>query len=346
MKTPLTMQERMDTSETIKRLTDKSKESFSLAIELYNRPTLKYHAEACSIFLCNAWELMLKAYLIKTQGISSIYFKDNPERTISLDDCLSKIFTNDKAPLRVNMRELIDFRNTNTHFVTDEWEIFYGPYLQAAVTNYAQQLEELLNESVSDLMPENHLTLAVRRGDIQPDIIRAKYDPAVAERLLKKRHELAEVAGTNGDENIAAIYETTLRLVKKEGDADLNVYVSKNSDTPVNVIRNVKDSRSYYPYTPKIVIDKVNHRLKRENIDLVRDGEPHERFNMYDFGLFTGIYNMKGDERFSYDRSSPHESNRAYIYNAYTVDFILQRLKEEPNHLDILKQKSQKNKRH
>lgn len=46
------------------------------------------------------------------------------------------------------------------------------------------------------------------------------------------------------------------------------------------------------------------------------------------------------------DRSSPHESNRAYIYNAYTVDFILQRLKEEPNHLDILKQKSQKNKRH
>ena len=346
VKTPLTRQERIDTSETIKRLIDKSKESFSLAIELYNRPTLKYHAEACSIFLCNAWELMLKAYLIKTQGISSIYFKDNPERTISLDDCLSKIFTNDKAPLRVNMRELIDFRNTNTHFVTDEWEIFYGPYLQAAVTNYAQQLEELLNESVSDLMPENHLTLAVRRGDIQPDIIRAKYDPAVAERLLKKRHELAEVAGTNGDENIAAIYETTLRLVKKEGDADLNVYVSKNSDTPVNVIRNVKDSRSYYPYTPKIVIDKVNHRLKRENIDLVRDGEPHERFNMYDFGLFTGIYNMKGDERFSYDRSSPHESNRAYIYNAYTVDFILQRLKEEPNHLDILKQKSQKNKRH
>nr|WP_284784873.1 DUF3644 domain-containing protein [Corynebacterium sp. MSK192]MDK8697848.1 DUF3644 domain-containing protein [Corynebacterium sp. MSK192] len=124
----MTEQEGMNTSDTIKRLTEKSKESFSLAIELYNRPTLKYHAEACSIFLCNAWELMLKAYLIKTQGISSIYFKDNPERTISLDDCLGKVFTNSKSPLRINMRELIDFRNTNTHFITDEWEIFYGPF--------------------------------------------------------------------------------------------------------------------------------------------------------------------------------------------------------------------------
>ncbi|MEK0091959.1 DUF3644 domain-containing protein [Corynebacterium kefirresidentii] len=342
----MTEQEGMNTSDTVKRLTEKSKESFSLAIELYNRPTLKYHAEACSIFLCNAWELMLKAYLIKTQGISSIYFKDNPERTISLDDCLGKVFTNSKSPLRINMRELIDFRNTNTHFITDEWEIFYGPFLQAAVTNYAQQLEELLNESVSDLMPENHLTLAVRRGDVQPDIIHAKYDPAVAKRLLKKSHELAEAAGTGGNENIAAIYETTLRIVKKERDADLNVYFSKGSDIPVNVIRDVKDSRSYYPYTAKLVLEKVNHRLKRENIDLIRDGKPHERFNKYDFGLFTSGHNMKGDERFSYDRSSPHESNPAYIYNDNTVNFIVQRLKEEPDYLDNLKQKSSKNNRH
>lgn len=289
---------------------------------------------------------MLKAYLIKTQGISSIYFKNNPERTISLDDCLSKIFTNSKSPIRINLRELVSFRNTNTHFITDEWEIFYGPFLQAAVTNYAQQLEELLNESVSDLMPENHLTLTVRRGDIQPDIIHAKYDPVVAKTLLKKSHELAEVAGTSGDENIAAIYETTLRLVKKEGDADLNVYVSKDSDIPVNVIRDVKDSRSYYPYTSKLVIEKVNRRLKRENVHLIRDGEPHERFNKYDLGLFTSGHNMKGDDRFSYDRSSPHELNPAYVYNDKTVSFIVQRLKKEPDYLDKLKQKSLKNNRH
>ena len=51
----------MGYEEIVQRLLEKSKEAFILALELYNRPTLKYHAESCSIFLCNAWELMLKA---------------------------------------------------------------------------------------------------------------------------------------------------------------------------------------------------------------------------------------------------------------------------------------------
>lgn len=45
------------------RLIEKSQEAFLLAIELYNRPTIRYHAEGCCFFLCNAWELMLKAHI-------------------------------------------------------------------------------------------------------------------------------------------------------------------------------------------------------------------------------------------------------------------------------------------
>jgi hypothetical protein len=50
---------------TYDRLIQKSEEAFLLAVELYNRPTIRYHVEGCSFFLCNAWELMLKAYMIK-----------------------------------------------------------------------------------------------------------------------------------------------------------------------------------------------------------------------------------------------------------------------------------------
>lgn len=109
--------------DTADRLLEKSKEAFALAVELYNRPTLKYHAESCSIFLCNAWELMLKSYIIHKCGIDEIYYDDG-DKTIALADCLKKVFTNDKDPLRINMAELIRFRNTNTHFITDEYEIF------------------------------------------------------------------------------------------------------------------------------------------------------------------------------------------------------------------------------
>lgn len=328
---------------TCARLLEKSKEAFALAVELYNRPTLKYHAEACSIFLCNAWELMLKAYLIDERGIDSIYYSDNPDRTIALEDCLKKIYTNEKSPLRVNMRELIRFRNTNTHFITDEYELFYGPFLQASVTNYADQLEDLHGDSVSEIMPENHLALAIRRGSIEPDVIRAKYDVATAQELLKRKGHLSNAAGPEGNQQVAAVFETSLRLVKKEGDADLNVFVARDADAGVAIVKDVKDAMSYYPYTPGVIVEKVNKRLRREGIKISRGGEVRLRFNMYDFTLFTAGHHMKGDARFSYDRSAEHEKNASYVYNPHTVDFIVGRLSEDPGgYLDKLKNEAPK----
>lgn len=51
---------------TIERMLDKSQEAFIMAIEIYNRPSLKYRVEGFSFFMCNAWELMAKAQVIKT----------------------------------------------------------------------------------------------------------------------------------------------------------------------------------------------------------------------------------------------------------------------------------------
>lgn len=81
-----------------KRLLDKSKEAFALAVELYNRPTLRYHAEACSIFLCNAWELMLKAHLIEEEGLEAIYYprqsrSNNLARRLPQKDFLQRQIT-------------------------------------------------------------------------------------------------------------------------------------------------------------------------------------------------------------------------------------------------------------
>ncbi|MCI5658653.1 MAG: DUF3644 domain-containing protein [Megasphaera elsdenii] len=56
------------------KLIEKSKEAFIVAIELYNKPTIKYRVEGFSFFICNAWELMLKAHLIRTKGEYSIYY--------------------------------------------------------------------------------------------------------------------------------------------------------------------------------------------------------------------------------------------------------------------------------
>ena len=84
-------------------LLEKSKEAFIMSVEIYNKPTIKYRVEGFSFFICNAWELMLKAHIIKKFGGDKIYYKDKPNRTISLSDCVKEVFTNNKDPLRINL---------------------------------------------------------------------------------------------------------------------------------------------------------------------------------------------------------------------------------------------------
>ena len=54
----------MQSTDLSNQLLDKSKEAFTMAIELYNKPTIHYRVEGFAMFICNAWELMLKAHIL------------------------------------------------------------------------------------------------------------------------------------------------------------------------------------------------------------------------------------------------------------------------------------------
>lgn len=69
------------------RLVVKSIEAFIMGLEIYNKPTIRYRVEGFSF---NAWELMLKAHLIRIG--KNIYYDDNNDRTLSLSDCLKSIY--------------------------------------------------------------------------------------------------------------------------------------------------------------------------------------------------------------------------------------------------------------
>jgi len=83
----------MESTPLVQQLLNKSQEAFLMAIEIYNKPSIRYRVEGFSFFICNAWELMLKARIINTQGIDAIYYKDNPSRTKTLENCIKMIFT-------------------------------------------------------------------------------------------------------------------------------------------------------------------------------------------------------------------------------------------------------------
>lgn len=310
---------------TCSRLLDKSQEAFLLAIELYNRPTIRYHAEGCCFFLCNAWELMLKAHIIKRDGGQAIYYPGS-DRTLSLSDCLKRVFTNENDPLRRNMDVVMEFRNTSTHFVTDEYELFYGPVLQQSVHAYEEKLRELHSIEISDRIPENYLALTVRRDILDLDTIRARYPREVVEKMLQLGSSVA--ANRSGVQGIT--YATELRLTKKK-IGGFPVRIANEADAAVSIVKSLTDPVHKYTYRTKSAVAFIRRKLAKEGVTLLVKGEPRE-FNNFHFMTFTDFYNMKGDERYSYDLSLGGE-NPSWCYSQQAIDLMLQEINRDPEHI-------------
>ena len=187
----------------VNKLLDKSKEAFIMAIEIYNKPTIRYRVEGFSFFICNAWELMLKAHIIKIYGETSIYYKDNPNRTITLENCIQKIFTNGKDPLRLNLEKIVELRNTSTHFITEEYEMVYVPLFQACILNFNDKIFEFFGIDMTQIIPQNFLTLSVSLKSLNAAEIFAKYPEIVSKKFLNLKNSVDEL--TNSENSKFAI---------------------------------------------------------------------------------------------------------------------------------------------
>lgn len=288
------------------KLIEKSKEAFVMAIEIYNKPSIKYRIEGFSFFICNSWELMLKAHLIKKSGIESIYYKDNTERTITLENCLQKIFTNEKTPLRRNLMKIIELRNTSTHFVTEEYEMVYIPLFQACVLNFVEKMQEFHGVDMTEVVPQNFLTLAISMKALDENEIRAKYPEEIAKKLIDTHNQLEQMIAEN-NQSFAIKIEHLHYITKDKSKATSFVYVDKDAEAGVKIIKELKDPNNTHKYTMKNAIKEINRRLQSIGIDFV--------INQYIFDLFNKAYGIKENEKYCY-------VHRQYAQPSYTYSIL------------------------
>ncbi len=322
--------------EVQKQLIDKAKEAFVLAIEIYNKPSIRYRLEGFSFFICNAWELMLKAHMINKFGEDAIYFSDKPNRTISLERCVQKIFTNEKAPLRKNLEKVIELRNTSTHFITEEYEAVYIPLLQACVFNFVDKMMEFHNVDMTQIIPENFITLSVRLKSLDETEIRGKYEKQVAERLISVNNSLQPLMEENNNA-FAIKVDHYYYLTRKREQATEFYHIEKEATEGVRVIKEMKNPNETHKYNAKACIKEINKRLLKNGIVMLFNGVP-TKFNKYHFQNFVSYFGLKENERmcFTYQISTQPQ----YSYSQQTIDFIYDEIKKSPNTiLDDLKQK-------
>ena len=320
----------------LERLIDKSKEAFMMAIEIYNKPSIRYRLEGFSFFICNAWELMLKAHLIKKYGEDSIYYPDKPNRTISLENCVKKVFTNEKAPLRRNLEKVIELRNTSTHFITEEYEAVYIPLLQACVFNFVNKMLEFHNVDMTEIIPENFITLSVRLKSLDEVEIRGKYTEQVAEKLISIQEQIEKME-ENNNSSFAIKVEHYHYMTKNRNEATELYHIEKEATEGVRIIKEMKDPNSTHKYNAKACIKELNKRIEKNGILVHYNGE-QAKINNYHFNNFVKYFGLKENSKmcFTYQISTQPQ----YSYSQQAIDFIYEEIKKAPDTiLNDLKEK-------
>jgi hypothetical protein len=283
------------------KLIEKSIEAYILSLEIINKLSVKYRVETFVYLICNAWELLLKAKIIdENKSCKTIYYKkkrNQTRRSLSLKDCLRKIFDNEKDPIRRNIERIEEFRDDSVHLIISQIPKDILGLFQVCVINYQKHLLKWFDISLSDRVPVGMMSIVY---DFNPqefdfeDITMKKKLGRDAFKYLSKfqadlKKELDEL-GKSSDFSIDIGY--TLGLIKqpKEGDIILTQGSAGNRGANLTGIIEVpKDPSRTHPYRRDDLLKIINDQINE-----------YDELNRYDMNCVNNVYQIKKNPDYFY----------------------------------------------
>lgn len=274
------------------RFVDKAAAAMTSAVEVYNKPSFTYREETFAILSLNAWELLLKAKVLKDAGndlkslrvyeprkiksgktSKKLYFKRNRAgnpHSISIGACISSIDKSiAKLPLEVkgNLTALTEIRDNSVHYITA------SPVLakqaqelaSACVKNFVLLAKSWFSRDMSSAL---HLVLPLSFIDGSAEVESVVVSPDES-RLIKYLQHLAEA-----DTDISSAYAIAIRLQVKLEKSSLSsaskVQVSKDADA-VKITMSEQDIREKYSWDYRELCLRLVKRYK----DFKQDAKFH-----------------------------------------------------------------------
>lgn len=221
----------MKINKTYRSLLDKSIASMLSAIELYNKPNFQYREETFAILVVNAWELLLKAIILRQNRykLRSLYVlkpcinKDgtksttrkyvdknrsgNP-KTISIMETLSILDNQKYLPtnLRDNIEALIELRDNSIHF--------------ANMDDISRQIQELGFACI-----KNYITL-IKEKKIEIDI--SNYNFYLMPLAYVSSNMVSESVLTEETKNYLTLVKS--KIAKEESDQNYDIAITIDID--------------------------------------------------------------------------------------------------------------------
>lgn len=275
-----------------------------MSMEIINKPTINYRTEGFCFFICNAWELLLKAFLIdKSQDINVINYKDDSNRTIGLDECVERVFTSTTDKTKNNITFIRNIRNKATHLILPEFDFILAPVFQRCLTNFNRFFKKhfpnyKLNEKVTPF-------IALVNPGNDENVSSLVLNPANLLLLEKVKKEL------DNDDTLSQ----TLRLIStnKESEADIKFSIVKDSEEKARIINVPKNIEKTHPYTTNEVIKKI-----KETIEMSLG--PNNGFTSNKFQDICKRKGIKSNQDYCYQFE--YSKNKIYKYSDITVEYV------------------------
>ncbi len=288
----------------VEALLNKAEEAYLMSMEIINKPTINYRTEGFCFFICNALELLLKAFLInKTQDINIINYKDDSNRTISLDDCVEKVFTSTTDKTKNNITFIRNIRNKATHLILPEFDFILSPVFQRCLTNFNKFFKKhfpnyKLNEKVTPF-------IALVNPGNDENVSSLILNPANLLLLEKVKKEL------DNDDSLSQ----TLRLIStnKETEADIKFALTKDSEEKARLINVPKNIEKTHPYTTNEVIKRIKETLEMSL-------GPNHGFTSNKFQDICKRKGIKNNQDYCYQFE--YSKNKIYKYSGITIEYV------------------------
>ena len=320
-----------------RNLRESSIDAFVCALGLINQVSVSYRTHAFVILLCNAWELLMKAKLYDDTG--KIYYpkrRNEPRRSLSMNDCMRKCFQNPNDPRRLNLEKLMELRDQAVHLVISFVPPDIMGLFQANVLNFAAVLEEWFALRLSERVPLGMLSLVY---DVDPSL-HSLSSPRVKRETLKDQrnwleafqYSIAGQADELGEASEEFYIPITLKLalVQREEDADVTISSGPGGNKAL-VFDRWRDWDNTHLYRQKDLIEQVNRRLSGR-----------WAINQHDVLVVRRKYDIDSNKAFYHKSRLPGRSPQ---YSTKFVNWLVSQYEEDSNFFDEARRWYRENRR-
>ena len=309
----------------------KSRKACLSAVETYNRASTMYREETFAILMINAWELLLKARIVRERGgkVSSLW-ELQPRRKKDGEASKLKAYKRNRSgtPLTIglerayglvsgypqhridrnciaNIEALVGIRDNATHFVVHDAALrkTLTEIALASVRNYVLAAQDWFNVSFSDLNIAS-MPLTFDLDHKQVEAVAHKPAEAVS-RFLAYMEEL-RTGAADEDSDFAVSIRVNFDVIKnRENAAVAAALVRDDPDLTLSIDGDKLPAGFVTPY--KDLISKLQARYS----------------NFSQNGTFHDIMKpLKADERYCYNRYPDPEKRTGLPKQFYNLNIL------------------------